>query len=62
MNEEKEYERLKLNLNLALGRAMRKGLKPELIQKAMKDCAYCWTFNNDKVKFEKEPDAERRTE
>ena len=46
-NEDKEFERLKLRLNFAIGKSMNQGLQPELIRKAIKECALCLLFNDD---------------
>ena len=52
MNEEKEYKKLTLRLNFAIAKAMKKGVPPKIIRKAMKECAYCMLFNSSDEKFQ----------
>jgi hypothetical protein len=50
MNEEKEFKKLKVGINLAIRRAMDKRLSPELIKEALEDCALCQLFNETNFK------------
>ena len=50
MNEEKEFKKLKVGINLAIRRAMEKRLSPELIKEALEDCALCQLFNETNFK------------
>lgn len=51
MNEEKEYKKLTLKLNFLIAKAMKKGVPPKIIRKAMKECAYCILFNSSDEDF-----------
>lgn len=52
VNEEKEYEKLSMKLNFLIAKAMKKGVPPKIIRRAMKECAYCILFNSSDEDFQ----------